>query len=123
IGKNLIAAVPEVAIQLVESANKSRQSHYMDLAYAALSFAVLDLEQPPEEALRSSENITGQIKDSSFRSVARAAAAIVAEYSSDELLRRCEQIEDTAQCLYLLERWAVSNPKHEDVFKISKYAI
>lgn len=123
VASNLIGAIPEVAIALVEQATNEGSNYPTDVAYAALSLAAQDLARAKAEGGVSDEAISNRIKNPNIRSLTRTLSSVVSGYSVEELLRRCEDMSSTRDCVYLLERWTVANTEHPDAYKVISYGL
>jgi hypothetical protein len=123
IASDIIGVLPDVAIALVEKSTKEDSEYPVDVALATLTIAARDLEREQAEGGVKDESISSRIANPSVRSVARALGTVVAGYSIEELIRRCEQMESTRACLYMLERWAVNNVEHTEANRVISYAL
>ncbi len=123
VASDLIGVEPELAVRLLEAATAEERQESLDLALAALSLSAADPEKPNAPGTISGESITERIKSPSVRSVTRTLSGMVAECSVDEILRRCDQVEDTRACVYLLERWAEGNSDRNEAWRVVEYAI
>jgi hypothetical protein len=123
IASDLIIALPDVAIALVDKSTKADSEYPADVAYAALTIAAQDLAREQADAGAIQESVSNRIKSPNVRTLARTLSVVVGSYTSDEVLRRADEMRSTRECLYLLERWTSNNADDSEAHKVISYAI
>jgi hypothetical protein len=109
VASDIIGALPDVAIRLVEASTQGSSEMPMDVAMATLSLAARDLARDSNEVGHSPEAISSRIRNPSLRTMTAAVALMVGDYRVDELLKQCDKLETIKDRFYLLERWASTN--------------
>jgi hypothetical protein len=92
VASQIIVALPDVAISLVERSTSANSDWPADVAYATLAILAQDLKREQEQDGVSEESISTRIKSPNVRSLARTLSVVVAGYSVDDLLSRCEEM-------------------------------
>ena len=120
VAQDLLFSVPDLAIDLIEKTTSTGlEENSLDWAYAQLSFAALS----SKEGIDNIENINAHIKDPKILNFSKSASLLFWNYSSVELIREIEKIEDASMRLYLLSQWLVANKEKEYSADIVEYSI
>lgn len=124
IASDLIFSCPDLAIELVERANKiEKNDNSLDLAFAKLFLATTAMDDSDVVIPSTAETITSRIKDPNVKNLFTGASLLLGDYSAQELISEVEKIEGAGQQLFLLRQWTSTNRTRNDCFEVVNYAL
>ena len=120
---DLIFSVPDIAIELIESAEKSNLAeNSFDWALTSLTISTITEDSQLRRA-DILENLSTKIKSPVYKRFAAGAKLLLGKYSGSEVISEVEKLENTGERLYLLCQWVISNREHEDAYNVIDYAL
>ncbi len=121
---NLLYTVPELAIELVESA-KSDETGRSSIDWALARFS-LDARVAVSHGIAEpqvADTARARIVDADARRFSSAVSLFLADYSAPQLLAQVESLQDIEERVFLLTRWASANPDAEGNREVIEYAL
>jgi len=124
IASDLIYAIPELAISMVETSTHTESGeNALDWAFAKLSVGALMRDDGDGDITASLETVHERIQDPHARRFSRMASLLLGHYSLEEVLADVEKLESTSDRLFLLRRWSLLHREQPKAAQVTDYAL
>ncbi len=120
---DLMFAVPDIAIELVEKANNTDLSeNSIDWAFAKMAIAAV---ADDKKYVRTDifESLNNKISNPILKRLSAGIKLLLGKYSACDVIAEVDKLENTADRLYLLCQWVISHKEHQDALKVIDYAL
>lgn len=110
---NLIYAIPNLAIEIIErTTGNASESNINDWIVAKLSFAAISSEENENNEKEIKLKALEKLNNPSVKKIHRAISLMVGNYSSKRVLEEVGKLSDSNEKLKLLRLWLKNNRSH-----------